>query len=587
MHGSATPQLFSMTNEISDQYEYLLPPGWIQTTLANITQTINSRLNPKKFPQLPFISMSDVESGSMRLLNISQTNTKNSLALFVPANSVLYGRLRPNLNKVYSSDFEALCSPEFIVFEKSLVIEPQFLAYRLNSQEFVNFASQLAKGDRPRISVSHILSFRMMLPPLQEQRRIVVEVDRQFSILDAGIDNLKRAQLKLRIYRVSLLDAATTGKLIAAKATNGAQPEHTLTLLQDILQDRRTHWDRSIEVNQHTQHSRTTAKYREPITTDASRLPILPDNWIWTNLDQLSWHSSYGTSERCDYHNQGTPVLRIPNVIGGVVDTTDIKRASSVLPIHGAALAPNDLLIVRTNGSKSLVGRGANISQDYEEPYFFASYLIRFRIINSAVAAYIGAIWNSAHVRRLIENSVATTAGQYNVSLSFLAQIPIPLPPLTQCKLIVAELEQWQVVADRIEESITNALKRAQRCKQSILRQALSGDLLPQNPGDAPAQSSLRQLELQSKTNERQSIYNTKRYPSEANKLTTARTLRSLIEVIRESNTIRVEDLFREAGYTAEDVDLFFRELYAIRSQIVQLKDGSDVILRLTGNASS
>ena len=83
-----------------------------------------------------------------------------SAAVHFKSGDVLYGRLRPYLNKVYRPNFEGLCSAEFIVFPEGARVHGSYLQYFLNSASFTNFASHLNAGDRPRVDFEQMLRIR-------------------------------------------------------------------------------------------------------------------------------------------------------------------------------------------------------------------------------------------------------------------------------------------------------------------------------------------------------------------------------------------------------------------------------------------
>lgn len=161
-----------------------LPSGWASATLADIVAPRREKAHPQKMPDALFIGMEQVEAHTMRLLGtVPCTEMRSSGNLFLPSD-VLYGRLRSYLNKVYQPDFEGLCSGEFIVLPPSFAVYGQFLKYRLNSADFVRFASSLNTGDRPRVDFNQIKVFPLWLPPKNEQARIADTLDELFSDLD-------------------------------------------------------------------------------------------------------------------------------------------------------------------------------------------------------------------------------------------------------------------------------------------------------------------------------------------------------------------------------------------------------------------
>ena len=153
--------------------------------------------------------------------------------------------------------------------------------------------------------------------------------------------------------------------------------------------------------------------------------------WEETSLGEFSLEFRYGTSTKCGVEPVGLPVLRIPNVIGGEVDLSDLKYAALSDDEAGRLLLePGDILFVRTNGNPSYVGRCAIF--DLVERYVFASYLIRARIdLRRADPRFVTEYLRTSKGRRAMAPYIRTTAGQSNISVEGLRQIPILLPPLS------------------------------------------------------------------------------------------------------------------------------------------------------------
>ena len=75
-----------------------------------------------------------------------------------------------------------------------------------------------------------------------------------------------------------------------------------------------------------------------------------------------------------------------------------------------------------------------------------------------------------------------------------LKAMPIPLPPLAEQRRIVAEVERRLSVVQQAEATVEASLARAERLRQSILKQAFSGRLVPQDPDDEPASVLLERI---------------------------------------------------------------------------------------------
>ena len=199
---------------------------------------------------------------------------------------------------------------------------------------------------------------------------------------------------------------------------------------------------------------------------------------------------------KCDYGFQGPPVLRIPNVVKGRISLDDLKCAHDAFRLKPAdALSPADFLIIRTNGSPDLIGRGALVSEPFDEPHFFASYLIRFRILAvDTLPGWVSTIWHSPLVRDWVSRNAATTAGQYNLSVGKLNRLVLPLPPLAEQRQIIGEVERRFSIADEVEKAVGQSLAQAERLRQSILKRAFEGRLVPQDPADEPAGKLLERI---------------------------------------------------------------------------------------------
>jgi type I restriction enzyme S subunit len=202
----------------------------------------------------------------------------------------------------------------------------------------------------------------------------------------------------------------------------------------------------------------------------------------------------YGTSIKCSYEAEGAPVLRIPNVRNGRIDRSDLKFATDPnADLSSFELRHGDLLFVRTNGSRELIGRVAWV--DGAEGMAFASYLIRARPNTSHLDPRYAAIALSAPpMRVLIESKAATTAGQYNLNLAALRSIPVPLPAMEDQRRIVTEVDRQMSSLDSLDATVRRARVRSEALRRSILERAFSGQLVPQDPADEPASAVVERV---------------------------------------------------------------------------------------------
>lgn len=554
-----------------------LPKGWTQTTLGDITMPSRERGAPSEFPDMRYVGLEHIEAHTMKILGYAHGLDVRSSAIRFSKGDVLYGKMRPYLNKVWVAEFDGLCSAEFLVFPKRAELNNQFLAARLNAGDFSDFANAQVSGERPRVDFEKLSSFPILLPPLPEQGRIVAKLNAVASPLSRAEAAAGRARARIQGYSDAVLHAAVMGNLTRDWRRSRATPTDTVidsgkALLRSLLAERR-------ERSEKAEIKRLRAIGREPTGVQwKSRLPDprspeanpikLPTSWTWASIDQISWHSGYGTSVKCTYESDGPAVLRIPNIRNRVVEFDDLKFARRFEKFRDEDfIAPGDLLLIRTNGSRDLIGRAAVVKGSPASKCTFASYLIRFRLVgDELVWSWISIAWQSDVLRSSIESRAVTTAGQYNVSLSRLADIAIPLPPRSELAELLREVERRLGRARELGHTLDRQLELSRTTRRSLVQQAFAGELVPQNHDDEPASAQIARIRA---GRDAEGLRKVSRMPKSRAKRVPSR--RPLLEVIREHGApMTPEQLFAESGYLQEFeanesrqdvVDSFYEEL--------------------------
>ena len=160
-------------------------------------------------------------------------------------------------------------------------IDPKFYFQQLASPEIQSEfrANASTTTNISNISSARLSTIKIKLPPLPEQHRIVAEIEKQFTRLDASVESLKRAQANLKRYRASVLKAACQGTLVPTEAelarAEGRDYEPASVLLERILAERRARWELQ---------EKKRGKYKEPVAPDTSELPELPEGWEVTSI---------------------------------------------------------------------------------------------------------------------------------------------------------------------------------------------------------------------------------------------------------------------------------------------------------------
>ena len=348
-----------------------------------------------------------------------------------------------------------------------------------------------------RESISNIL---FPLPPLAEQRRIIAKVDELMALcgrLEAARaerektrDRLAAASLarlnapdpetfhddarfafdalpavttrpdQIKQFRQTILNLAVRGKLVPQDPSD----EPVSELLKRIAKERKA--PQEIKKARRNSESEISS-----LRADAP----LPVAWRWTNIDEIALSMRYGTSTKCEYAGPGVPVLRIPNVSGGVVSLDDIKFGPlTESEVRDLGLRAGDLLMIRSNGSLDIVGRSAVVTAE-AEGMAFAGYLVRLRLsLSNLSPEYVWLAMNSTDVRDQIERPIRSAVGLKNVNLTEFGALTFSLPPLAEQHRIVAKADELMALCDRLEAGLSTATTTRRRLLDALLAEALA-----------------------------------------------------------------------------------------------------------------
>ena len=187
-----------------------LPKGWIKTKLENVINLSNEKFNPASNENKTFIGLEHIEKNTMRIIEKGESKNLTSTKTKFRSGDILYGKLRPYLNKICIPDFNGVCSTDILVFSKNPYRSSKYIALLLSQSKFVRFANRNSTGvQHPRIKFDIMSQFQIPLPPLNEQKRIVQKIESILSQIDAGkkrLDEVKKLlkQAKQSVLKISL-----------------------------------------------------------------------------------------------------------------------------------------------------------------------------------------------------------------------------------------------------------------------------------------------------------------------------------------------------------------------------------------------
>ncbi|CAN5649855.1 hypothetical protein BH24ACT22_BH24ACT22_13250 [soil metagenome] len=363
-------------------------------------------------------------------------------------------------------------------------IEHGWLMHFVNSPAFRMEVAALQSGStRKRISRKNLAKIELPVPPSCEQRRIVEKIEELFTKLDAGVRSLEQAREQLKSYRRSVLKAAVEGELSREwREAHRDELEPASELLDRILQERREKF--------------VGKKYKEPASPDTSELPALPDGWAWAQLQTISDALGGFAFKSKDYSDTGYQILKIGNVSPGQLDLTEKPSyIHNVEPevLDKYLLRTGDIVISLT-GSRGKRDYGFVAPVKHHQNLLLNQRVARLRFSFLLSVQYCSLTLQGKNFQNQFFHYETGNVGQGNVSMKAVKDTYIPLSSLSEQQFIVEEVERRLSVVDKLEATVEENIKQAAGLRQSILKQAFSGELVPQDPDDEPASVLLARI---------------------------------------------------------------------------------------------
>ncbi len=159
------------------------------------------KIEKKKYngSNLAYVGMEDIESNTGRFLGSKIPKSVKSSTFKFTSEHILYGRLRPYLNKVMLPDFEGHCSSEIFPIKVSKELDRSFLFYWLTQKKIILKIDETCTGTRmPRANMEKVLNFSLVIPPIEEQKRIVEILDKAFEGIAQAEANTRRNLINAR-----------------------------------------------------------------------------------------------------------------------------------------------------------------------------------------------------------------------------------------------------------------------------------------------------------------------------------------------------------------------------------------------------
>lgn len=356
--------------------------------LGSLCDLISAQVSPNQVrPDAHYLGLEHLASGRMRAIGYGKAADVQSHKFAFKRNDVLYGKLRPYLDKSVLADQEGICTTELLVLRAKPKVRPDFLACVVHAQEFIEHAMAGVTGaHHPRTSWSHISNFEA-----------------------PQLDETQQAKFAAALWTIhDLLNACE-------------KSEETLASLKSA-----------------TMRELFTRGLRGEVQKD-SEIGAIPESWNLVDFKEAREWLQYGTSIHCTIEQQRYPVLRIPNIEPGRVNP-EILKYCGLKPEEAEKylLQKGDLLFIRTNGVLVRLGSCA-VYDSSPKDALFASYLIRARLKKRINPKFVAYFYASDLGTELVAGRATPAAdGKYNLNTGTIDSLPLPLP--------VTEEEQREIV---------------------------------------------------------------------------------------------------------------------------------------------
>ncbi len=315
------------------------------------------------------------------------------------------------------------------------------------------------------ITVKHLSSrtiqdIPLPLPPMDEQREIVAELEKQFSRLDEAVANLQRVKANLKRYKASVLKAAVEGRLVETEATlarrEGRTYETGEQLLQRILEGRRATWVGK-------------GKYKEPSPLD-SNIGTAPEGWSWAAVELVCESIVDCPHSTAKFQPNGYPCVDTTwmTTEGLVVDRARyVDEATYLDRISRLAPKPGDIVFAR----EGTIGTAVLIPDRMTPCLGQRVMLLRTskEYLNGLMAHVLHSeVVKSQYRAQALGSTVA------HINVGDVKRFAIPVPPLAEQVRILAEVDRHLSIIREVEAEVDANLQRANALRQATLQRAFA-----------------------------------------------------------------------------------------------------------------
>ena len=384
-----------------------LPKEWKWAILEDAVQLDTDSLTPAPATSYTYVGLEHIESETgvlTRQQKIAGADIQDQKFQFTNEH-ILYGKLRPYLNKVVLPEFDGICSTDILPLKPKRNVVREYLAYWLRSTDFLGYATRHATGTKmPRLGPSQLRKAKILLPLLPVQERII-------EILEKA-DSIRRKR------------------------------EEALGLANAILS------------------SAFIAMFGDP-RENSRGSKVTPLGELADVRSGVTKGRKLGNKETVE-----APYLRVANVQDGFLDLSEIKTIAVLQEdLSKYRLEDGDILMTE-GGDPDKLGRGC-IWRSEVEGCIHQNHVFRVRTDRSQlIAEYLAALLRIQYAKEYFLRSAKRTSNLASINSTQVKAFPIPIPPIMlQLKFVVA-VEQWEQIHRRLTDGLAESKKLFQGLMQ-------------------------------------------------------------------------------------------------------------------------
>lgn len=428
-----------------------LPSTWAVATLGDlIDYGRTSKAEPDEIDDSAWVlELEDIEKDSSRLLRrvtFGERQSKSTKNRF-DAGDVLYGKLRPYLNKVLIADRPGFCTTEIVPIKCPAQLDTRYLFYWLKHPHFLRYVEAESHGmNMPRLGTEAGRAAPLVLAPRLEQIRIADQLDTLLARIKACNDCLYAIPGLLNRFRQTVMNSAIRGDLVQ-DGIEGSSGSKSLISIPDLC---------------------LKQKHAFGIGPFGSDLKVV------------------------DYRDSGVPLVFVREIRARKFGdrTTKFVSEAKAVQLSAHTVLPGDLLITKMGdppGDSAIYPAG-------RPPAVMTADVVRMRIDPVVADARYVSYWFESDVGRGLIATITAGVAQQKISLERLRTLQIELPNIEEQQATVRQVESLLKLAESIEREALAAGAWAQRLNSLTLAKAFRGELLPQDPNDEPASALLARL---------------------------------------------------------------------------------------------